>query len=223
MNAELFGSLGGVFLAGLSMGTTICVAHCSPVMFFVGGTAEGWKDGLKYVLLFSLGRLFSLTLLGALAGGIGSYILTYLAESSLVEWVQYAAAALVVILGVGVLAGRSHSISSTRICRAFIKRAPRGSSVSMVLLGLLIGITPFCPVFLGLLNYIAFGLESSMLGALFAFTFGLGSAVITPLLGVGPLVGWASRLFSSPLRLKIFRRSAGAILVVLGISLGLGI
>lgn len=91
-----------------------------------------------------------------------------------------------------------------------------------MVLGLLIGVTPFCPVFLGLLNYIAFGLESVALGALFAFTFGIGSAVITPLLGVGPLVGWASRLFTSPLRLKVFRRSAGAILVLLGITLGLG-
>ncbi|MFW5994770.1 MAG: sulfite exporter TauE/SafE family protein [Spirochaetia bacterium] len=223
MNAELYGSLGGVFLAGLSMGLTICVAHCSPVMFFVGGTAEGWKDGFKYVLLFSLGRLFSLTLLGALAGGLGSYLLTYLAESALVEWVRYAAAALVIILGIGVLAGRSHSITSTRICRALIRNAPKRNSLSMVLLGFLIGITPFCPVFLGLLNYIAFGLESLALGALFAFTFGLGSALITPLLGIGPLVGWASRLFSSPLRLKVFRRSAGAILVVLGVTLGLGV
>lgn len=68
MAAELFGTLGGVFVAGLSMGVTSCMAHCSPVMFYIGGTAKGWRDGFQSVFAFSLARLVSITLLGALAG-----------------------------------------------------------------------------------------------------------------------------------------------------------
>ncbi len=219
MTPELIGSLGGVFLAGLSMGSTACVLHCSPVLFYVGGTADSWRKGLTSVFVFSLARLVALTVLGALAGGIGGYVLSVLAESTAAAWVRYAAALLVIVLGVSVLAGWSLSSESNRICRALIKGRSSGGAGSMALLGFLIGITPFCPVFLGILNYAAFGLESTGLGALYAFTFGLGSALITPLLAIGPLLGGTSRLFTSRTRLLVFRRVSGVVLVVLGAGL----
>ena len=201
------------------MGMTSCAVHCSPVLFYVGGTANGWKTGLRSVLVFSLFRLLGITVLGILAGGLGALALGSLAGSGLVVGLRYAAAAIVVALGVAVILGLNFSASTTRMCRAIRKPADGRRVVPMALLGLLIGITPVCPVFLGVLNYIAFGLESAALGALFAFTFGIGSALLTPLIAMGPLVGLISRVFSSPVRLLIFRRDSGAILVVLGIVL----
>lgn len=201
------------------MGMTSCAVHCSPVLFYVGGSADGWKDGLRSVLVFSLFRLLGITALGMLAGGLGALALGSLAEGSLVVWLRYAAAAVVVALGVSVILGLNLTASTMRICRAIKGPAARRRAVSLALLGLLIGITPVCPVFLGVLNYIAFGLESVALGALFAFTFGVGSALLTPLIAMGPLVGLTSRVFSSPVRLQVFRRASGAILVVLGVVL----
>jgi cytochrome c biogenesis protein CcdA len=212
-------ALGGVFLAGLSMGMTSCALHCSPVLFYVGASAEGWKDGLRSVLLFSLFRLLGITALGMLAGGIGALALDSLAGGSRVAWLRYAAAAIVVALGIAVTLGLNPTANTMRICRAMRGPAAKRRAVSLALLGLLIGITPVCPVFLGVLNYIAFGLESVALGALFAFTFGVGSALLTPLMAMGPLMGLASRVFSSPVRLQAFRRASGAILVVLGVVL----
>jgi len=215
----LTGALGGVFLAGLSMGVTSCAVHCSPVLFYIGGTADGWRSGLKAVLVFAFSRLFGITVLGALAGGFGAIVLNRLAEGSVVSWLRYAASAVIVVLGILVLFGLKLPGSATRMCRAVRGPASQRSLVSMAILGLLIGITPVCPVFIGVLNYVAFGLESVALGALFAFVFGLGSAVMTPLVAMGPLVGLGPRLFSSPARLRIFRRASGVILLALGVAL----
>jgi cytochrome c biogenesis protein CcdA len=221
MTAELFGTLGGVFVAGLTMGVTSCMVHCSPVMFYIGGTAKGWQQGFRSVFAFSLARLLSITLLGALAGGAGGYIMTYLADGTIALWLRRAAAAFVLVLGVLILIGRNPTIDSIRLCRVLSKNALKRNALFMALLGFLVGITPFCPVFFGVLNYIAFGLESASLGALYAFIFGLGSALITPLLAIGPAVGATSKLFTSPARLKLFRRVSGVMLLILGVSLGL--
>ncbi|MFP4612896.1 MAG: sulfite exporter TauE/SafE family protein [Spirochaetaceae bacterium] len=221
MTPELFGTLGGVFVAGLSMGVTSCLVHCSPVMFYIGGTAKGWREGFHSVLAFSVARLVSITALGALAGAIGGYLMTYLADGVVILWLRRAAALFVILLGVFILLGRSSKIDAIRICRALSNNALKKSAASMALLGFMVGITPFCPVFFGVLNYIAFGLENAGLGALYAFVFGLGSALITPLLAIGPLVGGTSKLFTSPKRLKAFRRVSGAVLLLLGASLGL--
>ena len=216
---ELVASLGGMFLAGLSMGSTACVLHCAPVLFYVGGTADGWRQGLRSVLVFSFARLIALTVLGAFAGAIGGLFFSYLLVDTLATWLRSAAALIVILLGVFVLTGWGLSKDAGRICRALVKARSRGGLGSMALLGFLIGLTPLCPVVMGLLNYVAFGLESSGLGALYLFTFGLGSALVTPLLVIGPLVGWTSRLFTSPVRLQWFRRASGAILLLFGMAL----
>ncbi|MFP4374591.1 MAG: sulfite exporter TauE/SafE family protein [Spirochaetaceae bacterium] len=220
MTPELFGTLGGVFVAGLSMGVTSCLVHCSPVMFYIGGTAQGRREGFRSVLAFSLARLVSITVLGALVGTAGGYLMTYLADGVVILWLRRAAALLILLLGVLILLGRNPTIDAIRVCRVLSRNALKKNVLSMAMLGFLIGITPFCPVFFGVLNYIAFALESPSLGALYAFVFGLGSALITPLLVIGPLVGGTSGLFTSPKRLTAFRRVSGAVLLVLGVSLG---
>ena len=221
MTAQMFGTLGGVFVAGLSMGITSCMVHCSPVMFYIGGTANGWRQGLRSVLAFSLARLASISLLGALAGGIGGYLMTYLADAAIALWLRRAAAVFVLVVGMIILVGRNPTIDSIRLCRVMSRNVLKRNALFMALLGFLVGITPFCPVFFGVLNYIAFGLESVGLGALYAFIFGLGSALITPFLAIGPAVGATSKLFTSPARLRLFRRASGVMLLILGVSLGL--
>ena len=201
------------------MGMTSCAVHCSPVLFYVGGTANGWRGGLRSVLVFSIFRMLGITALGALAGGFGEFVLGSLTAGGIIVWLRYAAAAIVVALGVSVLLGRNLLARAMRSCHVARGPAARRRGASMALLGLLMGITPACPVMLGILNYIAFGLESVALGALFAFTFAIGSALMTPLIAMGPLVGLTSRVFTSPARLQVFRRASGAILVVLGVVL----
>jgi len=193
--------------------------HCSPVMFYIGGTAKGWRLGFRSVLAFSLARLVSITLLGALAGAVGGYLLNHLAEGTIAVWLHRIAALFVLVLGALILLGRNPTADSIRLCRVLSRNALNKPAFSMALLGFLVGLTPFCPVFIGVLNYIAFGLRSPSQGALYALVFGLGSALITPLLAIGPLVGATSKLFTSPRRLRLFRGVSGAVLVLLGVSL----
>ncbi len=73
----LVSTLGALFVAGLTVGVGPCMVHCAPALaFYVTGTADGWRAGLKAALGFALARLSAHTLLGALAGGIGASLVT---------------------------------------------------------------------------------------------------------------------------------------------------
>lgn len=217
--AELTSTLGALFVTGLTVGIGPCMLHCAPALaFYVTGTAVGWRPGLKAAITFSLARLSAHTLLGALAGGIGAHLVTHLREEAFVFWVQLGAAAFILLLGVLIIMGRNPRI---HLCQYLSRHTLQNSTLSMALLGFLIGIVPYCAPFLGVLTYIAFALRDIPLGALCGLAFGLGASLITPLLIVGPVAGMLPKLFTSPRLLELFRRASGVILLLFGLTLAL--
>lgn len=216
---ELISTLGPIFVTGLAVGIGPCMLHCAPALaFYVTGTALDWRAGFKAALTFSLARLSAHTLLGALAGGMGLRLVTHLREEAFVSWVQLGAAAFVVLLGALIIMGRNPHI---HLCQYLSRHTLQNSTLSMALLGFLIGIVPYCTPFLGILTYIAFAIKDIHYGALCGLAFGLGASLISPLLIVGPVAGMLPKLFQSPLPLEIFRRASGVILLLFGITLAL--
>lgn len=190
---------------------------CVPVLvLYVAGTTEGWRGGFKAALVFSLARLLAYTLLGALAGGIGIRLVAYFREEAFASWVQLGAGAFILLLGILIILGRNPHL---HLCHYLSQHTLKNSTLSMALLGFLIGIAPYCAPFLGILAYIAFALRDIPLGALCGLSFGLGAALVTPLIVVGPLTGMIPKLFKSPLLLEVFRRASGVILLLFGIRL----
>lgn len=217
----LISTLGALFVTGLTLGISQCMISWAPVLaLYVAGTAEGWQAGLKAALVFSLSRLLTYTLLGALAGGIGMRLVTHFQEEAFIFWVQFGAVAFIFLLGILIIIGRNPHI---RLCQYLSRHTLKNSTLSMALLGFLIGIVPYCAPFLGILTYIAFALRDIPLGALCGLAFGLGAALITPLLVIGPLSGILPKLFKNPLLLEVFRRASGIILLLFGIRLVLAI
>ena len=69
-----------LFTAGLVLGASQCViSSCVPMLvLYVAGTREGWMEGLKATLIFSLSRLFAYVLLGLVAGFSGMFLADFL-------------------------------------------------------------------------------------------------------------------------------------------------
>jgi len=217
MKAELMSMLGTLFVTGLTLGISQCMLSCAPLLaLYVAGTAEGWRAGFKAALIFSLSRLLAYTLLGALAGAIGMRLVNYFQEEAFVSWTQFGAAAFLLLLGILIIMGRNLHL---HLCQYLSRHTLKNSTFSMALLGFLTGLAPYCAPFLGILTYIAFALRDIALGALCGLAFGLGAALITPLLVIGPLAGILPKLFKNPLLLETFKRASGVILLLLGVRL----
>jgi len=208
--------MGEFFLAGLGSGMGACVIHCAPMLgFFAAG--KGWRQGIVSALAFSFSRLLGHALLGAGAGLVGFSLVSALEAGGFVAWVRIGASSFIIFLGVLIILGKEPRV---HLCQTLNRYFVHSPIVSMALLGFLVSITPSCAPFLGVLAYIAFAIGDVWLGALYSFIFGLGAAVVTPLLILGPLAGLFPRLvFKTPLIFQFFRRACGALLLLFGIRL----
>ncbi len=89
----------------------------------------------------------------------------------------------------------------------------------MALLGFIVGVAPCAPL-LGVITYIAFSVKDALLGAAYAFCFGVGASIVTPVLALGILSSIIPRLlFKNPRILDIFRQSCGLLFVFFGARL----
>jgi len=206
-----------LFTAGLWLGTSQCVLSCAPMLaLYVAGTREGWRDGLKATLIFSFSRLFTYVLLGLMAGFLGMLLDNFLRSPGVGFYLWISAGALVSLLGVLVILGKEPRF---HFCQALSQHTVKDSTKSMALLGFIVGVAPCAPL-LGILTYIALSVEDPLLGAIYAFCFGVGTAIITPIVLLGVLSSVAPRLlFKNPKILDIFRRSCGLLLLFFGARL----
>lgn len=56
-----------ILVAGL-LGSSHCLGMCGPFAALLGGAASGWRQNATWQLLYSAGRVFTYTSLGAMAG-----------------------------------------------------------------------------------------------------------------------------------------------------------
>jgi len=206
-----------LFTAGLVLGASQCVISCVPMLvLYVAGTREGWKEGLKATLIFSFSRLFAYVLLGLVAGFSGMFLADLLQNPEFGSYLWISAGAFLSLLGVLVILGKEPRFY---LCRALSQHTVSDSTKSMALLGFIVGVAPCAPL-LGILTYIAFSVESPLVGAFYALCFGVGTAIITPIVILGVLASVVPRLlFKSPKLLDIFRRACGLLLLFFGARL----
>lgn len=206
-----------LFTAGLVLGASQCVVSCAPMLaLYVAGTREGWREGLRATLIFSFSRLFAYVLLGLGAGFLGMLLDNFLRSPGFGSYLWISAGALVSLLGVLVILGKEPRF---HFCQALSQHTVKDSTKSMALLGFIVGVAPCAPL-LGILTYIALSVEDPLLGAIYAFCFGVGTAIITPIVLLGVLSSVAPRLlFKNPKILDIFRRSCGLLLLFFGARL----
>ena len=199
---------------GFTMGWGPCLAYTAPLLLpYIGGTKTSWRAGLRMGLMFSLGRLLALAILGA--------VVTFAFESinrffppHRSGYLYLGMALFMVTLGVLIVLGKGFSVSLGSWGR---KDILDGGSESMLFLGFLIGISPCAPL-VAVLTYIACIAGNIVLGILYALSFGIGAAC-SPIL-LGALVGiLPERIFRRAKLRRVFQVVCGSVLILFGLQL----
>lgn len=206
-----------LFTAGIVLGASQCVISCAPMLvLYVAGTREGWRDGLKATLIFSISRLFACVLLGFVAGFSGALLADFLQNPGFGSYLWISAGAFISLLGGLIMLGKEPRV---HLCQPLSRHIVNDSTKSMALLGFIVGVAPCAPL-LGVLTYIAFSVKDPLMGAFYAFSFGVGTAIITPIVILGILSSVVPRLlFKNPRIFDIFKRSCGLLLLFFGARL----
>lgn len=197
------------------MGWGPCLAYTAPLLLpYIGGTKTNWRAGMRIGLMFSLGRLLALAILGGLATVAFNFINRFFPPYRS-GYLYLITAFFIVALGILIILGRGLRISFGKILKkSLLDRGDEG----MLFLGFLMGIAPCVPL-IAVLTYIACVAESIVLmGVLFAVSFGIGAAFAPIMLGA--LVGvLPEKLFRSDRLLRAFQVLCGVVLVLFGAQL----
>jgi len=200
---------------GFVMGWGPCLAYTAPLLLpYIGGTKIGWQSGFLVSIMFSLGRLLALTILGGLATVAFNYINRFFPPQKS-GYLYLFIALFMVILSVLIISGKVFKMQGQKKERiGVLGRENKG----IFILGFLMGISPCVPL-IAALTYIACVAENLfLLGILYSFAFGIGTA-IAPII-LGGLAGMLPEyVFTSSKLHRIFQLSCGIVLGFFGIQM----
>jgi len=203
-----------LFIIGLTVSFGPCLLFCSPVILpYIAATKKGWREGLKSVLIFTLSRLVAYTILGLLVGLLGRLLTEKLYRFD--NFLFILGGLFITLLGILIIFGKDPQLRLCQVLRRYTVDSERGG---LILLGITVGLLPCLPL-LGVLTYIALRATSFWQGALYGFSFGMGT-VISPLILFGVLASaLPGILIKSQKVLNFFRTACGFLLFLAGVQL----
>lgn len=200
-----------LLIAGFTMGWGPCLAYTAPLLLpYIGATRRNWQDGLKVALVFSIGRLLALAILGGLATVAFSSINRFFPPQKS-GWLYLIVAFFMITMGILIILGKGFKM---HIGKTVLDKG----TISIFIFGFLVGVAP-CVPYVAILTYIACVAENAVLaGILYAALFAAGTAlapiVLGSLMGIIP-----EKLFRSAKLLKTFQVVCGVVLVFFGFQL----
>jgi len=200
-----------LLLAGFTMGWGPCLTYTAPLLLpYIGGTKTNWQDGLRVGVVFSIGRLLALAILGGLATVAFSFINQFFPPQKS-GWLYLVSALFMITIGILIISGKGFKIG---IGKSILDKG----TTSMFLFGFLMGIAP-CVPYVAILTYIACVAENAVLaGILYAAVFAAGTAIAPIVLGtlMGIIPG---KLFKPAKWLRAFQVICGVVLILFGFQL----
>jgi len=197
--------------AGFVMGWGPCLTYTAPLLLpYIGATKRTWQDGLKIGIVFSIGRLLALAILGGLVTVAFSRINQFFPPQRS-GWIYGIVSLFMIVMGVLIILGKGFRMPFGN------KMLDRGTE-GMFLFGFLMGVAP-CVPYVAILTYIACVAENDVLaGVWYATVFALGTAIAPIVLGafMGFLPG---KVLRSMKLLKTFQAVCGVILILFGFQL----
>ena len=200
-----------LLIAGFTMGWGPCLAYTAPLLLpYIGATKRNWQGGLRVALVFSIGRLLALAILGGLATVAFSFINQFFPPQRS-GWLYLIAALFMIAMGTLIILGKGFK---THIGKRILDKGTTG----MFLFGFLMGIAP-CVPYVAVLTYIACVAENAVLaGILYAAVFAVGTAIAPIVLGIS--VGLIpEKLLKGAKLLRTFQVICGVILILFGFQL----
>ncbi len=204
-----------LFLSGLLLGSGPCLASCGPLLIsYICGRQKNIAGSIRAYLLFSAGRVLVYLVLGVGAYFGGLLFSRYISEE-LPRYLFLGSGAFIIIVGILVAIGKSLSFKT---CQCGEKNFPQKDNLTLIILGVTIGILPCLPL-ASVLAYIGLVSKSWMQSFAYSLAFGLGT-VVSPLLALAALAGVIPAAIKDNLKLRrIFHLLCGAVIVCLGIQL----
>lgn len=202
-------SLYYLFLSGIVLGSGPCLSFCAPILVsFVAAYRPSFKKAIISYLFFSVAKMLSYIIIGGLIGLFSGFLKS--------RFLLGYANAINILLGIFILTIGVLTISVKEPLKSkFCSFLSRGNLKNAGLLGFLTGFSPCLPL-LGILNYIIIIARSPLEGALYAFTFGLGSTISPVILLIG-LSGKLAGHFAYNRNIKLLIRViSGLVLISLG-------
>jgi len=200
-----------LLIAGFTMGWGPCLTYTAPLLLpYIGGTKTNWQGGLRVGLVFSIGRLLALAILGGLATVAFSFINQFFPPQRS-GWLYLVSAGFMITIGILIILGKGFKIG-------FGKSTLDKGATSIFFFGFLMGIAP-CVPYVAILTYIACVAENAVLsGILYAAVFAVGTAIAPIILGtlMGIIPG---KLFKPAKWLKAFQVICGVVLILFGFQL----
>ncbi len=210
-------TLATVWLLGVSMGLTACTVTCLPFMgTWALGRASGRREALLHTGVFLGGRVFTYTVLAALAGAAGLGLAKTLGGTwgnAVIGGASILAGFWLLARPVGKACGALPPAPTSAVIHVHRRKA---DSLPPLFLGAALSLTPCVP--LASLLALAAHAGSALQGAGYGLAFGLGAAM-TPILFLVPLAGRLGRELRAG-RSWLSRWlvwSAAAVLIVLGL------
>jgi sulfite exporter TauE/SafE len=212
INPEMRESLYYLFLSGLILGCGPCLGFCAPILAgFVATYKPSLKKALVSYLSFSLAKLASYMILGALCGAFSAIIKSNFFIGYL-HIVNITLGFFVLVIGILTIIFREPL--GNKYCLFLSRGNLRNASI----LGLLAGFSPCLPL-LGILNYIIIISHSPLGGLFYAFVFGLGTSISPIILMVGLSGNLADSLSSHPKIKTLIRIISSLFLIYLGLKI----
>lgn len=209
----MFSNFIRLLIAGFTAGWGPCLACAAPLLLpYIGATKKDWKGGFKVGLMFSIGRLLALAIMGGVATVAFSFINRFFSPQKF-NWLYFIVALFMITTGILIISGKR--LLKINIGRKILDKS---AANNMFLFGFLIGIAP-CGPYIAILTYIACIAEGIVFkGILYAVMFAAGTAValliLSTLMGVIP-----GKLFKSDKLHKGFQVVCGLILIFFGLQL----
>lgn len=198
-------------VAGFVMGWGPCLTYTAPLLLpYIGATKRTWQDGLKVGVVFAIGRLLALAILGGLATVAFSRINQFFPPQKS-GWLYGIVSLFMIVMGVCIILGKGFKIP---IGNKMLNRGTEG----MFLFGFLMGVAP-CVPYVAILTYIACVAENAVLaGMWYATIFALGTAIAP--IALGAFMGFIpGKVLNSLKLIKIFQAVCGVILILFGFQL----
>lgn len=209
-----------VFVGGL-LGSSHCVGMCGGFAISIGAASPNWRVNVARQLIYSLGRIFTYSSAGAMAGYGGWRLTRSLPPLVHVQsWLALVAGVLLIIQGL-IASGLWRRVLSRRIRHPCLSAslfapfltAPRLANV--LLAGVLNGFLPCGLVYAYLA--LAASTENMLSGLLHMLLFGLGTLPIMVLTGCG------GSLLSLARRRSVLHLAAWCVVITGGLSISRGI
>ncbi|MFH1201957.1 MAG: sulfite exporter TauE/SafE family protein [Candidatus Omnitrophota bacterium] len=207
-----------LFLSGLLLGSGPCLASCGPFLIsFIGAQANTPKKGILIYLIFSVSRIFVYLLLGLLAGLFSQEIIHKIfSQDSLIFSIV---GLFIVFLGLLIIIKDKTDI---RACRFLNQRLIKNDTKSVIISGILFGISPCLPL-IGIISYVSLISKTILVSVILMFCFGLGT-LLSPLLLLSIVAGAVPKLFKNQERFfNLFKILCGLIIVGLGLKMLLSV